>query len=106
MNVEGVMNPDSCCSLDRPHNIGTGDEHPLNGSPSGSAMVFPFDAAPSPIRKLSRSGGDEDWVLLAWRLWMDRFEPPWAAEGTSFGCCSVERHYCSRDSIVLIGSHA
>lgn len=65
--------------------------------------VWEFDDAPQELRSLTTNGGDEDWIAV---LPPGTSAPMWAAEGTPFGCCCVDRHELPDGRVVLIGCHA
>ena len=69
------------------------------------AKVWPFRQAPERYRKMSRHGGDEDWVMYLPPSWGDE-TPEWANSGTQFGRCDVSQHKLENGGLLLIGAHA
>lgn len=66
--------------------------------------VWRFDDAPEELRKLSRHGGDEDWLAHVPAVMAEDYIG-WM-EGGSFGACDVSEHKLSDGSVVRIGAHA
>jgi len=66
--------------------------------------VWPFHEAPESLRKLSTSGGDEDWIAHVPKHFAGRYIA-WLETG-GFGVCDVEKIEIADGSIVYIGSHA
>ena len=68
-------------------------------------QVWVFEDAPAKYRKLSTSGGDEDWLALVpehyMNLWIGWAQNP----NSSFGICDTQEHIVTEGK-VLIGSHA
>ena len=70
--------------------------------------VWLFEDAPEELRSLSTNGGDEDWVALLPPKLADYAWIGWLAEGSPFGCASVETHTHPElpGYVVKIGCHA
>ncbi len=66
--------------------------------------VWRFEDAPEEFRRLSRCGGDEDWVAHVPAYLVESWIP-WL-EGSGFGVCAVEAHRLADGSEVHIGAHA
>lgn len=66
--------------------------------------IWEFYKSPKKYQEMSTNGGDEDWVALIPKE-LD-YVPSFMEEGTSFGCCSVDRFNLKNGDILLIGSHA
>lgn len=75
------------------------DPWPLYGRPM---IVWAWTRAPQEYKDLSTHGGDEDWVLF---VPVGDAQPPWAWDGTNFGCCSVSEHPVEGGT-VYIGAHS
>lgn len=65
------------------------------------SVVWRFDQAPDLFKKLSKNGGDEDWVVLvftgddAWHPWTE-----------ALGCFDVQEFDFKCGATVLIGCHS
>ena len=71
--------------------------------------VWRFEDAPLRYRKMSTSGGDEDWVAYIPKEYLNGPNSnyiPWAEEGSPFGCCSVDIFTLPDGDEIRIGSHA
>lgn len=63
--------------------------------------VWAFSEAPKKYKKLSKNGGDEDWVAFVPHLYNDQ----WICWLEHLGCCCTEEHPVAGGTIV-IGCHA
>lgn len=69
-------------------------------------QVWPFYQAPKKYQKLSRHGGDEDWIAFVPAATYRKIgHPDWMSDGTPFGRCDVSEHG-QADGVVFIGAHA
>lgn len=68
--------------------------------------VWVFHEAPEELQKLSRNGGDEDYVMLVPPEWKMFWPDPDIHLQGGFGACDVETHTLEDGSIVHIGSHS
>lgn len=66
--------------------------------------VWQFEDAPVEYRRLSRHGGDEDWLAFV-PAELAGVSMNWMGEGTAFGCCDVSAHEVP-GGVVHIGAHA
>ena len=66
--------------------------------------VWRFEDAPKKYQRLSKCGGDEDWIAVV-PLSMYGDYIGWLESGGSFGCCGVDK-FKTKDGEVYIGSHA
>ena len=75
--------------------------------PEECALVWRFDDAPEDLRDLSQNGGDEDWLAVVPRSFLEAGNADWM-EQPALGCCTVEQHQhpSDPDFVVRIGSHA
>lgn len=74
-------------------------------APGHAIHVWRWKDAPEGFKKLSRHGGDEDWVALVPKELSNDFIS-WMEEGSPFGCCSVSEHKLPGGCVVRIGAHA
>lgn len=72
---------------------------------SAPIHVWPFEDAPKRFQRLSRNGGDEDWIAVVPADYTGPFIG-WAEEGTPFGWCDVQRFDLRDGRTVYIGSHS
>ena len=66
--------------------------------------VWRFRDAPEEFRKLSKHGGDEDWLAHVPAEMAEDYIG-WMETG-SFGACDVSEHKLDDGSVVRIGAHA
>ncbi len=67
-------------------------------------MVWRFKDAPEVLRKLSTSGGHEDWLALVPECMRGEYIS-WL-EGLPFGICDIQRAKLPDGRTVFIGTHA
>lgn len=68
--------------------------------------VWSWNTAPEELKKLSRHGGDEDWVaFIPDSIYEEDSYIGWMESGTSFGCCDVSFHRIL-NGFVRIGAHS
>ena len=67
--------------------------------------LWRFYDAPPDLQALSENGGDEDWLMVVPPVLANMYIP-WAEQGGSFGCCSVDRYILDDGSMVYIGAHS
>jgi hypothetical protein len=67
-------------------------------------QIWHYRDAPNDWPALSENGGDEDWIAFV-PSGFPYGEPLFVGEGSTFGCCTVERHEVE-GGVVLIGCHA
>jgi hypothetical protein len=70
--------------------------------------VWRFQDAPQRLRKLSRHGGDEDWIILVPKDFDDRRIAPWDwwRQTPLFGNWFLQEERLPNGDIVMITAHA
>lgn len=68
--------------------------------------IWAFHDAPAEYRALSSHGGDEDYLALIPKEWIETQPIPVWLEYGSFGVCDISHHELSDGSVVCIGAHA
>lgn len=69
--------------------------------------VWMFEDAPADLQSLSNHGGDEDWLAVVPKAYLDRsLTIGWLESGSAFGCCDVSQHPLPDGSVAYIGAHA
>jgi hypothetical protein len=77
----------------------------MSGDDAKTVKVWRWEDAPDELRRLSRHGGDEDWVALVPRSVADSWEwtPTWI---DTLGSCDVQKSVRRDGARVYIGAHA
>ena len=68
-------------------------------------MVWAFHDAPKKYQRLSKNGGDEDWIALVPVRQKSQYIG-WLQSGTAFGVCSTDEHKLPTGETIYIGVHS
>ena len=74
---------------------------------NNAIIVWPFDDSPKEYRKLSKNGGDEDWLaLVPKKIQKQSLGGVSFLDNESFGCCHVYQYKLENGDVIYIGCHA